>query len=258
MNTALDNVTGLAGARRLRADRAIQVADVLRRQVLHGSVADGPLPSETRLAEDFGVSRNTVRESLDLLRREGLVERVPGVGTRVARSKYLHSIDSLRGLAETLKGHGRVRNEVRVSGLVPAPSAVARRLDLDPAEPVVYLERRRLVDDVPLSLDLTYIVRDLGEPLVEQNLADNDVFLLLERLSGVPLGDGELTFEAVIADAHSAAILDLPAGAPLLMLERLTRLEDGRPVDLEFVRLRGDRITMRGTTRRTTREVRSS
>ena len=64
----------------------------------------------------------------------------------------------------------------------------------------------------------------------------------------------EIVLEAVAADRHSAAILEVPAGAPLLMLERLTRLDDGRPVDLEFVRFRGDRITMRGNVRRTPEE----
>ena len=242
-----DGVTRLGRTRRLRADRALQVADVLRRQVLHGLVGDGLLPSETSLADEFGVSRNTVREALDLLREEGLVERVPGVGTVVAGSKYLHGIDHLRGLAETLKGHGQVRNEVRISEVLPAPTTVARRLELAPGEQVVYLERRRFVDDVPLSLDLTYVVQDLGLQLLEENLSGRDVFVLLEQIAGVPLGEAELTLEAIAADSHSAAILDVPSGAPLLMLERLTRLDDGRPVDLEFIRFRGDRITMRGT-----------
>jgi GntR family transcriptional regulator len=227
------------------------MADVLRRQVLHGLIAGGTLPSEPDLASDFGVSRNTVRAALELLRREGLVERIPGVGTVVAKAKYLHGLDHLQGLAETLSGNGVVRNEVRVAGLVPAPGAVARRLDLDPGEPVVYLERRRLADGIPLSLDLTYVARDLGEPLLTEDLAGRDVFALLERISGRRLGAAEVTLEAVAADAHSAAILDAPSGAPLLMLERLTRLDDGRPVDLEYIRFRGDRITMRGTVRRT-------
>ena len=243
--------SALEPRRRRRADRARQVADVLRRQALHGLVADGVLPSESDLADDFGVSRNTVREALDMLRDEGLVDRVPGVGTRIVRGKYLHGLDHLCGLAETLSGTGLVRNEVRVSGLVSAPGPVARRLHLQPGEPVVYLERRRLVDDIPLSLDLTYVVRDLGEVLVGEDLVGRDVFALLESISGRRLGEAELTFESVAADAHSAAILDVPPGAPLLMLERLTHIDDGRPVDLEFIRFRGDRITMRGRVRRT-------
>ena len=223
---------------------------MLRRQVLHGVHDDGPLPAEADLAADFGVSRNTVREALDRLRAEGLVCRTPGVGTFVVAGKYPHSIDHLQGLAETLTGHGAVRNEVRIAALVPAPAAVARRLGIEPGAEVAYLERRRLADDVPLSLDLTYVVRDLGAPLLEEDLAGTDVFALLERISGHRLGEAELVLEAISADSHSAAILEVPTRAPLLMLERLTRLDDGRPVDLEFIRFRGDRMTMRGTVRR--------
>jgi GntR family transcriptional regulator len=238
-----------------RADRARHVADVLRRQVLHGLLADGALPAESDLAIDFGVSRNTVREALDRLRAEGLVTRTPGVGTFVAAEKFPHSIDHLQGLAETLDGLGAVRNEVRVSGLVPAPAVVARRLGIEAGQQVAHLERRRFADDVPLSLDLTYVVSDLGVPLLEEDLAGNDVFALLERISGRRLGQAELVLEAVSADRHSAAILEVPPRAPLLLLERLTRLDDGRPVDLEFIRFRGDRMTMRGTVRRPHEEI---
>lgn len=242
----------LPNIRLRRADRARQMADVLRRQVMHGMLDHGVLPSEPALAGDFGVSRNTVREALELLRREGLVQRIPGVGTVAVQRKYLHGIDQLRGLAETLPGP--VRNEVRVAGLVEAPAAVAHRLGLTPGEPVTHLERRRFADDLPVSLDLTYLPADVGQPLLDQDLAGRDVFALLEELTGRRLGAAEIVLEAVAADRHSAAILEVPAGAPLLMLERLTCLQDGRPVDLEFVRFRGDRITMRGEVRRTPEE----
>jgi GntR family transcriptional regulator len=103
----------LADRRRLRSDRARQVADVLRRQVLQGSFTAGSLPAEASLAGEFGVSRNAVRDALDLLRDEGLVERVPGVGTTVAARKYPHGLEHLLGLAETLYEHGEISNEVR-------------------------------------------------------------------------------------------------------------------------------------------------
>ena len=234
----------LDGRPQRRADRARRMADVLRRQVLDGLVTD-TLPAESILARDFDVTRNTVREALAMLRHEGLVDRIPGIGTVVTGGKLPHRLDRLQGLAETLSGTGRVHNEVRVLGLVPAPTAVARRLDLTPGSDVVYLERRRFADDLPLSLDLTYLVPDPGVGLLGEDLAGRDVFALLEQLGG-PLGHAQLALEAVAADAHSAAILDVPTGAPLLMLERLTHLADGRPVDLEFIRFRGDRITMQG------------
>ena len=69
---------------------------------------------------------------------------------------------------------------------------------------------------------------------------------LIEQVTAQRLGSADIALEAVSADPHTAATLDIPAGGAILMLERLTTLDDGRPVDLEYIRLRGDRITMRG------------
>ncbi|MFI5666652.1 GntR family transcriptional regulator [Streptomyces sp. NPDC051704] len=239
-----------ARRRRLRADRARQLADLLRHQILAGGYPGGVLPLEDVLTAEYGAGRNTVRQALDLLRGERLVERRPGVGTVVVCEKYPHGLDRLQGLAETLHEHGRVTNEVRTVGPVRAPAPVAGRLGLPEHADVLYIERLRRLNGLPLSLDLTYVPLDIGAGLLGCDLENTDVFRLLESLTGQPLGHAEITLEAVNADAHSAAVLQAPRGAAVLMLERLTHLGDGRPVDLEFIRFRGDRITMSGLLRR--------
>ncbi|MBJ8348072.1 GntR family transcriptional regulator [Antrihabitans sp. YC2-6] len=231
---------------RPRADQARQVADVLRQQINAGTYAKA-LPTEQDLTTEFAVSRNTVRDALALLKEEGLIDRAPKVGTQVAQRKYDHGLDALLGLKETLRGHGEVHNEVRAALLVTPPPAVARRLHLNPGEQAVYIERLRYLGDLPLSLDLTYLVPDIGEELLTRDLVSNDLFALIEQISGGPLGSADLALEAITADPHSAATLQMPEGAALLLLERLTKLDDGRPVDLEYIRMRGDRITMRGS-----------
>src|ERR1700722_15968374 len=117
-----------ADPRRRRADRARPVADILRRQVLQGAFPDGLLPAEASLAQGFGASRNAIRDALRMLAAEGLVVRVPGVGTMGAGRKYPHGLDRLLGLAETLREHGEVVNEVRTAGTIVPPPAVAPRL----------------------------------------------------------------------------------------------------------------------------------
>ncbi|MGV9666783.1 GntR family transcriptional regulator [Nocardia niigatensis] len=229
-----------------RADRARQVADVLRQQI-HAGAFERALPPEQHLAAEFAVSRNTVRDALALLKDEGLIDRAPKVGTHVAQRKYDHGLDALLGLKETLRGHGEVRNEVRAARRLTPPPAVAGRLRLEPGQQAVYIERLRYLGDLPLSLDLTYLVPDIGDEVVTRDLETNDVFALIEQISGGPLGSADLALEAITADAHSAMTLQMPEGGALLLLERLTRLEDGRPVDLEYIRMRGDRITMRGS-----------
>ncbi|WP_031077079.1 GntR family transcriptional regulator [Streptomyces sp. NRRL S-118] len=238
--------TVAARRRRLRADRARQLADLLRHQIISGAHPAGTLPHEGTIGRDYGASRNTVRQALDLLRAEQLVDRVPGVGTVVVCRKYRHGLNRLQGLAETLHEQGTVTNQVRTMAPVPAPVPVAGRLRLPPHTDVLCIERLRLLNDLPLSLDVTYIPMDIGAGLIGCDLENTDVFRLLEELTGQPLGTADITLEAVNADAHSAAVLQAPRGAAVLMLERLTHLADGRPVDLEFIRFRGDRLTMHG------------
>ncbi len=170
-----------ARRRRLRADRAGQLADLLRHQILADGFPHGVLPLENVIAADYRAGRNTVRLALDLLRGGQLVERKACVDTVVVCEKYAHGLDRLQALAETLHEHGRVTNEVRTVAPVSAPGPVAHRLGLPDHTDVLCIER-------------------------------------LRRLNGLPLS--------------------------------LTHLPDGRPVDLEFIRLRGDRITMSGVLHR--------
>jgi GntR family transcriptional regulator len=194
-----------------RADRARQVADVLRQQILAGTFDDA-VPAEHTLATEF----NEIRS------RTGRAGRAEGDAARARR--------------------GAQRSGRGARG----DPAVARRLRLAPGEQAVYLERLRYLDELPVSLDLTYLAPDIGAHVLEHDLAHNDVFALIEQFAG-PLGSADLALEAVTADAHSAATLQLPQGGAVLLLERRSRLADGRPVDLECIRMRGDRITMRGS-----------
>jgi GntR family transcriptional regulator len=231
--------------RRPRADQARLVADVLRHQIHAGGYPEG-LPAEGELASEFFVSRNTVREALAALKNEGLIGRGPKVGTHVAVRKYDHGLDALVGLKATFKGYGEIRNEVRAAMPVAAPPSVANRLGLAHGENVIFVERLRFLGDLPVSLDMTYLAPDIGAAVLESPLETNDIFALIEEATGKRLGTAGLAVEAVAADAHTAALLQVPDGAAVLLLERLTHLDDGRPVDLEYIRMRGDRITLRG------------
>jgi len=240
----------VSGGRRTAPARRIR--DILRARILAGMYGDRPLPPEERLAADFQTSRNVIREALNLLRLEGLVDRIPGAGTFVVSDKAVQHLDRLRGLAESLDtGRDRLLNQVLLAETVPATPLVAERLALRPGEPVVALERLRLLDGEPLSLDASYLPADIGTPLLDLDLTRNDVFVLIERELGLPLGSAAVSIEAVTADVAVAGLLRVRQGSPLLFLERLTHADTGRPVDLEFVRYRGDRFSLSGWLHRT-------
>ena len=76
--TSSDQMSGFT-ARQVTRPRA-QVEEQIREAILLGHFAQGEkLPPETELAEQFGVSRPTVREALGALVSGGLIHKVPGV-----------------------------------------------------------------------------------------------------------------------------------------------------------------------------------
>ncbi|MEV4918372.1 GntR family transcriptional regulator [Streptomyces tirandamycinicus] len=241
-------MTGIVAGSRGSGSRVApvrRIRDVLRTRILTGVYGTRPLPSETELAAELGASRNVVRDVLALLRIEGLVDRIPGVGTFVVSGKAVQGLDRLRGLAESFDtGCDRVVNQVLLADTVPATPTVAERLELDPGTEVIALERVRLLDGQPLSLDASYLPADIGRPLLEMDLARHDIFELLEGELGFPLGAAALSIEAIAADRTVADLLRVADGFPLLFLERLTYTNAGRPIDLEFVRFRGDRMSL--------------
>lgn len=234
-----------------RAAPVRRIRDVLRARIVAGVYGDRPLPSEAELAADFATSRTVIREVLTLLRGEGLVDRIQGAGTFAISEKAVQSLDCLRGLAESfVTGHARVTNEVILAEAVPATSIVAERLGLSRGDLVVALERVRLLDGEPLSLDASYLPADIGLPLLDLDLTRHDVFALIESKLGLRLGEATISIEAIAADGVVAHLLRVPAGSPLLFFERLTYDEGDRPIDLEFVRYRGDRFSLAGRLQR--------
>jgi GntR family transcriptional regulator len=234
-----------------RRERADRVAADLRKRIASGELAAGSRLDEMAVAGDFSASRNTVREALDQLRREGLVERRRGVGTTVLAPKYGHGLDRLAGLGEALGEYGSVHNRVLLAKRISrVPAEVATRLEIETTAGAVRLRRLRLLNDTPLSLDISYVPVDIGVPLLEEDLANRDVFALIEQIAGSRLGSADVTVHAATAAPEIAALLDVRPHTAIFTIERLTRLADGRPVDTEVLHVRADRFALHTTLHR--------
>lgn len=232
-----------------KADAARWVRDALRAQILEGVFEEGELksllPSETQLIAQYGVSRNAVREALNLLRIEGLIRRIPGSGTFVLGKKLSQSLHQLKGLAESLDGHVEsVQNKVLAWGEVEASSFTAAKLQIPTGTKVLFIERLRIVNSIPLSLETSYLRSEVAPVLTQKDVFSQDVFSLVEQYLGSALGWANITIEAVDADQSTAQLLEVEEKSPLLLVHRITHLKDGTPFDLESLRYRGDRFCL--------------
>jgi GntR family transcriptional regulator len=217
--------------------------------VLAGDIADGSLPPETQLptedglVERFKVSRTTVRKAIQNLIERGLVEVRRGKGTFVTQPKITQELTELTGFVEDMQALGRHPTaRLLDKRIVAADDTVAHHLALAPGTLVVRLQRVRLADGVAMSFDETYLPRDVGEKVAENDLEAEPVFALLEDKYDTPLVEAEYKLEAAAADPVAAQALQVPAGSPIFLIERTSYTTGNRPVDYERLHYRGDLI----------------
>ncbi len=224
-----------------------QIRERLRAYILNGIYrAHQRMPSENEMVESFGVSRITVRQALRDLQHEGLIFKVQGKGTFVSKPKAVQNLVRLEGFGEAMSPAGHETHS-RVIGhrVVRARAVIGARLGLGERDEVTEITRVRYLDREPVSLDLTYVPRSIGDRLVREDLQGRDVFVILENDYGIALGNADVEISATLADAAVAHALQIEEGAPVLRLERLTCAADGRPLDFEYLYCRGDAFRYR-------------
>lgn len=224
-----------------------QLKDALRERILDGTYPPmSRVPSEHQLCEMFSVSRITVRQALGDLQKEGLIFKIPGKGTFVARPKAFQNVTTLQGLGESVQAQGfEVFNQVRSLRRVPATVQVGQRLQVGEGTPVLQVKRVRLINRQPVSLEITYLPASLEPVLERADLASRDLFLILENDAGIALGHADLAVDAILADPELAQALSVEEGAPVMRIERLTHDAQGAPLDYEFLYYRGDAFQYR-------------
>lgn len=224
-----------------------QLKELLRTQILDGTYpAESRMPSESELGDQFQVSRITVRQALGDLQKEGLIFKIHGKGTFVAKPKAFQNVSTLQGLAESLAQLGHeVINQLLSVKFIAADARIAERLQLNDGDKVAEIKRVRLINREPVSLEISYVLPEIGEKLQKADLITRDIFLILENDLQLNLGHADLAIDAVLADSELTAALSVEEGSPIMRIERLTHTADGKPIDFEFLYYRGDAFQYR-------------
>jgi GntR family transcriptional regulator len=229
------------GAERTES-QARRLRDVLRANVFAGVYPGGLLPAEGELMLTHAAPRAAVREALAMLRREGVVERVQGVGTFSVAERYVGTMDELHGAEDTPRDRvlRRTRAEVLDRTVIPAPDAVARRLRIDHGAPVLRLEYIGYLDSDPIGMATNYAAFPEATALAEATF-HGDWYTLMEE-AGIRQGGSEWVIGAVNADAIVARHLGVAPGTALMLGEALIWDMDGRPFDVAICYTRTDRF----------------
>jgi GntR family transcriptional regulator len=225
-----------------------QVYLLLRQRIEAGQFAsDAPMPGENALAAEYGVSRLTLRRSLDQLEAEGLVLRRRGSGTyaaepALARPQRGDDIDALMAHLSAMGEHTEVR--LLAVELQTPPADVALGLGLAPGARAQKSVRVRSHGGTPFSHLVAYVPEDIAARYSRQDLATRPLLQILRSL-GIRLAAVEQAISAVLADLDTAAALEASIGSPLLSIRRVVRDDKGRAVEYLQAVYRPDRYEYR-------------
>lgn len=207
-----------------------QVARQIREDINAGRFdATSRLPTEIELAEQYEISRITVRRAVDELVAQGLVEKKQGKGTFIATPKLKKSFSTHAiGFTEMCAANGSVaRAKLLEAGLMaPESHWVREQLGLEPGQTAVRIRRLRYADDTPLVLEENFYPIEYAY-LLSIDLEHDSTYRYLREEKGIDMFSAHISLRIVRADAKASKLLEVPRNTPQLQMTGVVTKLDG-------------------------------
>nr|WP_139588835.1 GntR family transcriptional regulator [Levilactobacillus brevis] len=213
----------------------IQIHNDIKRAIEAGKWAVGDrIPSERELSRNFDVSRMTLRQAIQTLVDEGILERQVGSGTYVANQKVQEKMSGVTSFTDLMLTQGKQPTSKTISYHVMNPSlSEAEKLKLNEDDQVLRMERIRYGDDVPICFEVATVPEKLVDGLSKKEVTSS-LYRALEDKKQLSPGKAQQTVSAMSASERIAEYLSIKRGDAILRLRQVTYLQDGTP--FEYVR----------------------
>ncbi|MCK1991203.1 GntR family transcriptional regulator [Peribacillus muralis] len=222
-----------------------QLEEAIKKAIQNHRLLPGEMiPSERDYTEKYEISRMTVRQAISNLVNDGYLYRQRGIGTFVAHQKIEQPLQGLTSFSEDMQSRGH-EPSTRVISLteIKADSDLAAKLEVEAGTPIVELKRVRLADRLPMSFETVYLSKDLSRGMTEE-MAQTSFYSYIEKTFRLKIQYGRQSIEASIAQKTEAEMLGIAEGAPVLLIERISRLDSKKPFEVAQSVYRADRYKL--------------
>ncbi|WP_419774003.1 GntR family transcriptional regulator [Halarcobacter sp.] len=206
------------------------------------------LPSENDFANEFNVNRHTVRQSLQMLKDEGVIYTVKGKGNFISNIKVPYSISDKSSYSQKILDLGYEPKTKLLSADIITPSDdVARNLGINKKLNVIEIKLLRYANDLPITVSYSYFDAFRYRELV--NHLDIEPFSLY-RLLNTCYPQLEVTkvstvFEALNSNAELNKLLMLQANTPIIAASTISKDQDGNFVEYGTSYSRADAVKIK-------------
>lgn len=220
----------------------IRIHDAIKKEIDGGVWEIGQrLPSERDLADDYEVSRMTLRQAITLLVEEGILERRVGSGTYVASHRVQEKMRGTTSFTEIVRSQGKTPSSQLISyQRKTANETEIQQLQLKATDTVVRMERVRFADNVPLVFEVASIPEKLIQSFNQEDITEHFFQTLTDN--GYEIGKSQQTIYAKNASERVANYLKVSKNHAVLALTQVSYFTDGRPFEYVHSQYVGDRF----------------
>lgn len=221
-----------------------QIEEYLRSLIVQDTYRSGKyfLPKEVTLAKKLGVSRNTVRQAVNTLVQERLIERKKGVGTKVVNKKITTRLDNWISFTKEMRKQGiEVVNYMVNISYVIAPDEVYEALSISKSKKIWKLEKIRGSKKAKYLYSVSYFHPRVG--ITGEEDFTIPLYELLQTSRDTIVATSKERISAIKADKTLVSILDITSDVPILKRERLVCDPGDRPVEFNIVYYHTDYFT---------------
>lgn len=221
----------------------LQAEEILRELINKEEYINGKLlPDEVTLASELGISRNTLRQSINKLVFEGLLVRKKGFGTKVVKREIISSANNWMSFSQEMKALGvEVHNyELSISRKYPSEQ-IANFFGVDTTERLFVLERVRGKKEFPFVYFISYfnpILNFSGDESFNKPLYE-----IIENEKGFILKTSREEISSMLADKFLSEKLEIKEGEPILVRKRFVLDTKDIPIEYNIGYYRADSFT---------------
>jgi len=212
----------------------IQVAELLKSKIIAGEYKLGErLPRELTLAENYNVSRITIRSALDLLANEGVIIKKQGKGTFVTNKSKTVSMDSVQGFYSLLvQNGGNLSTKLKNITIGLPTEEIQDVLEIEENTNILTMERLYIVNEQPFALTKTYFFKEVY--LNKEDTKSLTAYgILVEKLDEVPCS-ARYNLSIISGSRDIRESLNLTEESPIQLLKRTTLNMEGKPLEYTY------------------------
>ncbi|NLZ48438.1 MAG: GntR family transcriptional regulator [Clostridiales bacterium] len=223
-----------------------EIANYIKNKIISGEYkANDKLPFEKEMCEKFNASKMTVKKALDLLVLEGLIVKRRGSGTFVKdiseeQIEDLTIKNQFTGLTASNEGH-KVESLILDFKIISADEIIAQNLKIEKEDFVYLIHRVRYIDEEPTVIEKTYMPLYLF-PNIKKSDVEGSIYSYIEDKMGYKIQSSHSTVRARKSEQLDREYLKLKIDEPIIEVERIGYLDNGKVFEYSFSRHRYDKF----------------